>query len=170
MPHCAWHGRGRGHASSLNACYEWLQDNDRNLPTALILFGATLGLLVAAPALSYLIVRSGWRAAFIACGVAGFAMLVLWLCFGKDGPGHAVNVAGAPMAKHSAVMIAQRNIWTDRTVIGNFLVGFAAYWVVGFTVAWLAPFVRSALGLGTMASGWLPSLVYLAFASFTPRS
>ncbi len=153
-------GEGPGTPTSINACHEWFAPADRNMPTALTLFGSQVGSLLAAPILSYIIAGFGWRAAFLACSAAGGVILILWLLLSADGPEAARREASAPDGSG----IRQRDLWSDPTIIGNFVAGFAAYWVVGFTVAWLPLFVRSRLGLGLVASGWVLSGIYLVQA------
>ncbi|WP_235536378.1 MULTISPECIES: MFS transporter [unclassified Sphingomonas] len=155
-------GEGPGTPTSINACHEWFAPAERNMPTALSLFGSQVGSLLAAPILSYIIAGFGWRAAFLACSAAGFVILVLWLRFSADGPEAAHREVGP--ATGSSSPIRQRDLWADPSVIGNFVAGFAAYWVVGFTVAWLPLFVRNRLGLGLIESGWVLSAIYLVQA------
>jgi MFS family permease len=150
-------GEGPGTPTSINACHEWFVPADRNMPTALTLFGSQMGSLLAAPILSYIIAGFGWRAAFLACSLAGGVILILWLLFSADGPEAARHDGPVPCV----CGIRQRDLWSDPTVIGNFVAGFAAYWVVGFTVAWLPLLVRSRLGLGLVDSGWVLSGIYL---------
>lgn len=149
-------GEGPGTPTSINACHEWFGPAERNMPTALSLFGSQVGSLLAAPILSYVIAGFGWRAAFLACGAAGGVILLLWLYFSADGPEAVWHEASA-----STSPVRQRDLWSDPSVIGNFVAGFAAYWVVGFTVAWLPLFVRGRLGLGLVESGWVLSGIYL---------
>lgn len=61
-------GEGPGTPTSINACHEWFAPAERNMPTALSLFGSQVGSLLAAPILSYIIAvsaggRRSWRAA-----------------------------------------------------------------------------------------------------------
>lgn len=155
---------GAGTPTSFNVCHEWFRDEDRNMPTAMIGFGSLIGSLLAAPALSAVIQHFGWRAAFLACGVAGFLMLAIWLLVGRDGPGMAVRTRGAASPLSHDGVITARDLWRDQTVIGNVIAGLCAYWVIGFSVAWLAPFVRETLGFEAQKTGWILSLSYLAQA------
>jgi MFS family permease len=155
---------GAGTPTSFNVCHEWFRDDDRNMPTAMIGFGSLAGSLLAAPALSTVIQHFGWRAAFLACGSAGFVMLAIWLLVSQDGPGLAVHARGEPLPATHEGTVTARDLWTDQTVIGNVVAGLCAYWVIGFSVAWLAPFVRESLGFDAQKTGWILSLSYLAQA------
>lgn len=132
------------------------------MPTALVLFGSQAGSLLAAPILSHIIAAFGWRAAFLSCSAAGFVVLLLWLLISADGPEAAQPLAGAS-ARPSPVR--QRDLWSDPSVIGNVVAGFSAYWIVGFTVAWLPLFVRERLALDLVQAGWILSAIYLVQAA-----
>tara|TARA_B110001454_G_scaffold95625_1_gene90718 strand:+ start:2517 stop:3791 length:1275 start_codon:yes stop_codon:yes gene_type:complete len=154
-------GEGPGTPTAINACHEWFVSSERNMPTALVLFGSQAGSLLAAPILSYIIVAFGWRAAFLSCSVAGFVILILWLMLSADGP----EGATVRTVHHETVSsIRQRDLWSDPSIIGNFVAGFTAYWVVGFTVAWLPLYVRERLSLDLVQSGWVLSAIYLVQA------
>lgn len=155
-------GEGPATPTTITACHEWFPSDDRNMPTALVLFGAQVGSLVAAPVLSYVIAAWGWRAAFLSCGAAGLGLLVLWLALAADGPhGQAAALSEEPTGS----VVRQRDLWTDGSVVGIVLAGLAAYWVVGFTVAWLPLLVRTRLGVDTVAAGWVLSVVYATQAA-----
>lgn len=151
---------GPGTPTVVSAAHEWFPPEERTLPTALVMLGTTVGPLLAAPLLSVVIATWGWRAAFLVCSLLGFAALLLWWRFGADGPGVAISSSrtnGALAEKKSP----QRLIWTDPTIIGWLLCGFCAYWSIGFSVSWLAPFLRAGLGFDMMTVGWVISLIFL---------
>lgn len=158
-------GEGAGTPTAINACHEWFDSEDRNMPTAVLLFGTTVGSLIAAPVLSYFIDVHGWRSAFLVCGVLGFCVFLLWVLLSRDGP-HSAFKQHHEAVSHNIVFseIEKKYIWTDRTVIGNLVVGFSAYWVIGFMVSWLAPFISTVLGFGIVTTGWILSIVYLVHA------
>lgn len=157
-------GEGAGTPTALNAAHEWFPNHDRNMPSAVVLLGATVGSLLAAPILTAVILDFGWRAAFLVCSALGVVILLLWVVVARSGPYAAAtqdsNVAQEPVTRSST-----RAVWTDRTIIGNFLVGFTAYWVVGFAVGWLAPFATRVLGDAREAA-WAMSAIFALQASF----
>ncbi|KRB82328.1 hypothetical protein ASE00_09630 [Sphingomonas sp. Root710] len=156
-------GEGAGTPTALTCCHEWFANKDRNMPSALVMFGTSAGFLLAAPVLSYTIQLFGWRAAFLACSLLGVAILALWLTLGADGPFRATTSrADVPSATHRA--ISQRAIWSDPTVIGICLLGFAAYWLTGFAISWLAPFITLGLGFKLLDAGWVLSVIYASHA------
>ncbi|BBD99874.1 MFS transporter [Sphingobium amiense] len=150
---------GPGTPTIINATHEWFAPEDRSLPTALVMFGTTVGPLLGAPILSYLIVAYGWRAAFAACAVLSFAALALWFRFGADGPGATVRPAEA-RPKSSGPPARWTKVWADRTIVGSLIGGFCAYWGVGFGIAWLAPLLTTGLGYDGITTGWLIALIF----------
>lgn len=156
-------GEGAGTPTALTCCHEWFANQDRNMPSALVMFGTSAGFLLAAPTLSYTIQLFGWRAAFFACSLLGVAILALWLMLSADGPFKATGSrADEPSTTHRP--ISQRAIWTDPSVIGICLLGFATYWLTGFAISWLAPLITLGLGFALVDAGWVLSVIYASHA------
>ena len=80
-------GAGEGPAAPVatHAIYKWFPDALRGLPTAIISQGSAFGVIVAVPALTWIITRYTWHWAFGALGIAGLLWSVLWLIFGREG-------------------------------------------------------------------------------------
>ncbi|MFF3935856.1 MFS transporter [Streptomyces phaeofaciens] len=74
----------------------WFPNHRRNLPGALIVLGITLGVLVAAPVLTWVIHEHGWRTAVAVVAVAGAVWALLWIPFGGEGPYAAVRDGETP--------------------------------------------------------------------------
>jgi MFS family permease len=150
-------GEGPGTPSAYEAAHSWFESKQRNLPTAIIIQGTSVGFLLGAPILTYVIVDYGWRHAFLLCSVLGVIWIVAWLMFGADGPisVHAQSDAGAAPAR-----VPWSSLWFDRTMIGSYIVGFGSYWMVGLSIAWLAPFLQTGLGYDARAVGWVVSAMH----------
>ena len=80
-------GAGEGPAAPVatHAIYKWFPDSLRGLPTAIIAQGSALGVIIAVPALNWIIVNYSWHWAFGALGIVGLLWAVLWLIFGREG-------------------------------------------------------------------------------------
>ncbi|WP_326790400.1 MFS transporter [Streptomyces sp. NBC_00151] len=74
----------------------WFPNHRRNLPGALIVLGITLGVLVAAPVLTWVIHEHGWRTAVAVVAVAGAVWALLWIPFGGEGPYAGRRGSGTP--------------------------------------------------------------------------
>ncbi len=149
---------GGGTATSMNACYEWFPDGRRALPGALLMIGGTIGSMLTAPGLTYIIVHYGWRQAFLACSLFGLVVMAGWLLIRRDGPYAAEEKPSLEMNKSTVLLL---RMLSDKTMVGNAVVGLCAYWIIGFMVAWLAPYARDQGGLSVMSSGWALSAIFL---------
>src|SRR5215475_652817 len=79
-------GEGPAFAVAAHAIYKWFPDEKRTLPTAILSQGAAFGVIVAVPALNWVIVHYSWHYAFGALGVVGLMWVVAWLVLGEEGP------------------------------------------------------------------------------------
>ncbi len=79
-------GEGPAYPLALHACYKWVPNGKRNIPTAIIMQGGQAGMLLAGPVVTLLTIHYGWRSAFLVLGVAGLVWMVLWQLFSKEGP------------------------------------------------------------------------------------
>src|SRR5437868_3886988 len=81
-------GAGEGPAFSVatHALFKWFPDEKRTLPTAIISQGSAFGVILAVPALNWIIVNQSWHWAFGALGIVGLLWIVAWLIMGREGP------------------------------------------------------------------------------------
>ena len=80
-------GAGEGPATpvALHSTYKWFPNELRTLPTALIVQGGGIGIMVALPLLNWVIIRYSWHWAFGVLGFVGIAWCALWLVLGREG-------------------------------------------------------------------------------------
>ena len=80
-------GAGEGPATpvALHSAYKWFPNELRTLPTAIIVQGGAIGVMVALPLLNWVIVRWTWHWAFGSLGLVGLVWCALWLVFGREG-------------------------------------------------------------------------------------
>jgi ACS family D-galactonate transporter-like MFS transporter len=151
-------GAGEGPASplALHVVYSWFDDHERNLPTAIVQQGATAGVIIAGPLLTYISQRWHWHAAFLTLGVVGAAWTVLWLCVGKTGKQtrKLTHAAVAPTASPQP-RVSYRTLLADRTVIGVMLQCFVGYAVIAIGFTWVPAYFRLGLGFPATQAGWL---------------
>lgn len=152
-------GEGPGLPTALHACYDWFAADKRNVPSAVVLQGISVGLLVGGPLLTYIIVGHGWRSGFLVCGLLGLAWMVLWLFIGGEGPYAASNAA--PAGPVDTAAIPMRLLWTDPTVIGVIIMSTMSYYIVGMSATWLPPYLQLGLGYKATDVGWIISAIYI---------
>jgi MFS family permease len=143
-------GEGPAFAVACHALYKWFPDEKRTLPTAILSQGSAFGVILAVPALNYLIVNYSWHAAFGALGVLGLLWVVAWLLLGREGPikDELPNAVGVATAAH----IPYRRLLTTPTFIGCSIATFGAYWALALGLTWFTPYVR-ALGYTQQEAG-----------------
>ena len=79
-------GEGPSLPVALHSAYKWFENDQRTLPTAVILQGGALGIVLALPALNFIIVNYSWRWAFGALAIVGLLWVALWLALAEEGP------------------------------------------------------------------------------------
>jgi MFS family permease len=145
-------GAGEGPAFSVaaHAVYKWFPDEKRTLPTAILSQGSAFGVILAVPALNWVIVNHSWHYAFGALGVVGLMWVVAWLVMGKEGPlVQTVAMAAAdPRVPYFQLL-------TSRTFIGCCAATFGAYWALSLGLTWFTPFIVQGLGFSQTDAGWI---------------
>jgi MFS family permease len=151
-------GAGEGPASSVaaHAIYKWFPDEKRTLPTAILSQGSAFGVIVAVPALNWVIVNHSWHYAFGALGVVGLLWAVAWLVLGKEGPLAEVSATQAAEPK-----ISYARLLTSRTFIGCTAATFGAYWVLSLGLTWFTPFIVKGLGFSQQQAGFISILPWV---------
>jgi MFS family permease len=151
-------GAGEGPAFSVaaHAIYKWFPDEKRTLPTAILSQGSAFGVILAVPALNWLIVNYTWHYAFGALGVVGLMWAVAWLFLGKEGP----LVQTAAMAA-SEPRVPYFQLLTSRTFIGCVAATFGAYWALSLGLTWFTPFIIKGLGFSQQQAGFISILPWV---------
>jgi MFS family permease len=149
-------GEGPAFAVATHAAYKWFPDEKRTLPTAILAQGSALGVILAAPALTWTIVHHTWHYAFGALGVVGLMWAVAWLIMGKEGPlVQTVAVAAAePRVPYFQLL-------TSRTFIGCCAAAFGAYWALSLGLTWFPAFIMEGLGFSQTDAGWILILPWI---------
>ena len=151
-------GAGEGPAFSVaaHAVYKWFPDEKRTLPTAILSQGSAFGVILAVPALNWVIVHHTWHYAFGALGVVGLMWALAWLVMGKEGP----LVQTVAMAKADPRM-PYFQLLTSRTFIGCCAATFGAYWALSLGLTWFTPFIVKGLGFSQQDAGLISILPWV---------
>ena len=151
-------GAGEGPAFSVaaHAVYKWFPDEKRTLPTAILSQGSAFGVILAVPALNWIIVNHSWHYAFGALGVVGLMWVVAWLVMGREGPlVQTVAMAAAdPRVPYFQLL-------TSRTFIGCCAATFGAYWALSLGLTWFTPFIVKGLGFPQKEAGLISVLPWV---------
>src|ERR1700756_2495327 len=151
-------GAGEGPAFSVaaHAIYKWFPDEKRTLPTAVLSQGSAFGVILAVPALNWVIVNHSWHYAFGALGVVGLMWVVAWLILGREGPLVQTRAMAAEEPR-----IPYFQLLTSRTFIGCCAATFGAYWALSLGLTWFTPFIVKGLGFSQKDAGWISILPWV---------
>ncbi len=150
-------GAGEGPAApvALHSTYKWFPDELRTLPTAIVVQGSGIGIMVALPLLNWVIVRYSWHWAFGVLGLAGLVWTGAWLLFGREGSVGGALASGAPA---TIERVAYGRLLLSPTVIACWCASFGAFWALSQTLSWQGAFLIKGLGLSQGAIGLLGAL------------
>jgi len=147
-------GEGPAYPVALHSAYKWFPNEQRTLPTALISQGAGVGVLLALPALNWVIVNYSWHWAFGVLGIVGLIWTVAWLLFGREG-----SIAEASDAfKGLHADVSYRELLACPTIIASWCAFFGAYWGLSLAISWQAAYVINVLGFSQREVGLLSAL------------
>ena len=149
-------GEGPAFAVAAHAIYKWFPDEKRTLPTAILSQGSAFGVILAVPALNWIIVNHSWHYAFGALGVVGLMWVVAWLIMGREGPlvKNAAEAADEPRVPYFQLL-------TSRTFIGCCAATFGAYWALSLGLTWFTPFIVKGLGFSQKDAGLISVLPWV---------
>ncbi|APE11324.1 MULTISPECIES: MFS transporter [unclassified Rhodococcus (in: high G+C Gram-positive bacteria)] len=145
------------------AAHTWFPDRDRDLVSGILTIGAPLGVVLAAPGLTWVISTFGWRAAFVVMAVVGLIWVAVWLRFGADGPAPQLEATKEKLVEPvtgtaTAAPVPYWRILATRTWIGSVLAGFAGYWALAVMIAWIPIYFAKVLGFSGAVIGWLVAI------------
>nr|WP_041757905.1 MFS transporter [Bradyrhizobium sp. ORS 278] len=151
-------GAGEGPAASVavHAIYKWFPDEKRAMPTAILSQGSAFGVILAVPALNWVIVNHGWHYAFGALGVVGLMWSAAWLWLGREGPLAELD----PVAVREQ-RVPYLQILTSRTFLGCVAATFGAYWALSLGLTWFTPFLIKGLGFSQAQAGFISILPWI---------
>lgn len=166
---------GPTHALCQSTIADLFGPNRRAFAGAVVNAGSSVGPLIAAPALTWVILTFSWHAAFAVLAVCAAVWLVCWLLYvdrfplrrsaSRVVPGWIENRADSePLAEEPVVdidvpfgrLLALRSFW------GLAMACFAGYLIAALEVTWLPAYLHKALGYSHQAAGNLMILPYLA--------
>ncbi|MEV6115913.1 MFS transporter [Streptomyces sp. NPDC052109] len=145
----------------------WFPDRRRNLPGALLSVGIALGVVLAAPGLTWLIRHHGWRSAFAAVAAAGVVWAGAWAVFGKGrtSQGQArvtgADSGGGEAGSHGP---SYRRILATRTWIGATIGYFCTYWMIALSLVWVPSYLHDGLGYSATAAAGLVAGIWATSA------
>jgi ACS family D-galactonate transporter-like MFS transporter len=150
-------GAGEGPATpvALHSTYKWFPNELRTLPTALVVQGGAIGVMVALPLLNWVIIRYSWHWAFGVLGFVGLVWCALWLALGREG---SLAAGGAQHRPPTPGRIGYRQLLLNPTMLACWCAAFGANWGLSQALAWQGAFLIKGLGLAQSSIGLLGAL------------
>ena len=164
---------GIGEAASFPTCgkvvRQWFPASERGLATAIFNSGTFAGPAVAAPAVAWLVLHSGWRMAFVITGATGLVWAALWMKY-FDIPANCswlpeaereyilngTGGAGKPAPKGTLRRLASRT-----TMWGLFLTQGCCAYTMFFYLLWLPSYFVQERHMDLMKASLFTAVPYL---------
>jgi MFS family permease len=149
-------GAGEAPATPLGnfMAHSWFPDRRRTVAGTLVMIGSPLGVMIAGPGLTSVMLTFGWRAIYAVLAVLGLAWAVVWWMVGREGP-HAGRTTGTAGARSVRPLAALRIVGRNPARIGCTVAGFGAYWATTLSTTWLPAYFTKGLGFDAAATGAL---------------
>jgi MFS transporter, ACS family, D-galactonate transporter len=150
-------GAGEGPAVpvALHSAYKWFPNELRTLPTAVIVQGGAVGIMVALPLLNWVIVHYSWHWAFGALGIAGLVWTAAWLLFGREG---SLVSRTAAVPKPTLSRVSYGKLVFNPTILASWCAAFGANWGLSQALSWQGAFLIKGLGFAQGSIGLLGAL------------
>jgi MFS family permease len=148
-------------ALTMYVTHSWFPAERRALPSSVVTAGATVGPLVAAPTLTWIITQHSWHLAFGVLAVVGLLFAGLWLVFGRTGP---YRVEAAPDALPERLPL--RRIFGSGTMMGILILLFVSYGTTAVKLTWLPLYLEEGLGYSKTTAASIVALIYLGMTVF----
>ncbi|GAA4473861.1 MFS transporter [Rhodococcus olei] len=156
---------GPAHALCQSIVADRFAPDKRATAGAMINAGSSVGPLVAAPVLTWVILTWSWHAAFMALVVVGVLWLIGWSWYTEKLPfkrsDAAVEGGGQGEDPNGNIVVPFRRLLTLQSFWGLVLLSFAGYLISSLKVAWLPAYMNEGLGYSASTVGMLVTLPYI---------
>jgi len=147
----------------------WIRSEDRGLAISICFSGAALGPAVAPPVLTWLMLRWGWRAMFVAVGFVGLLLALIWWNVYHDTSHYSFSAAEhAELPTEETPLTARfsfaRWFWLFRfpafwgMVLGNFGLVYLAW----LYITWLPGYLEIERHMSVLRTGIYSGIPQLA--------
>lgn len=155
-------GEAPFYPSGVRSTREWFSSATRARATAIMSSSQTIGLAVAPPILTWIMLALGWRAMFAVLGASGLLVAFAWIALHRA---RRDTVFAEPEPVALAVPeAAWRTLIRQRTVWGMMLGWGGINYTVWLYLAWLPGYLQEQRHLSLARSGWVAALPFLAGA------
>lgn len=165
-------GEAPFYPAGVRSVREWFGPASRARATAIMSSSNPLGLAIAPPILTGIMLRSGWRAMFVVLGIAGLLVAAAWIGLHRDPHGETVGPEDEPIdaglrfdrARPDSTASIWRILLRRRMVWGMMLGWGGINYTVWLYLAWLPGYLEGQRHLSIARSGWIAAVPFLAGA------
>jgi ACS family hexuronate transporter-like MFS transporter len=133
---------------------EWFPERERALASGIFNSGSSVGAILAPPLVAWIILNSGWRAAFLLVGLCGIVWLLVWWPAYRVPEAAAAESIGPPISPWR--LFRTRFVWTF-TLAKVFM---DPVWY--FYIFWYPEYLKNARHFSMQSIGkfgWIPFMV-----------
>lgn len=150
---------------AVHGVHKWFPESRRSIPTSFVIVGASLGVALSAPVLTYFITHHGWQSAFWILAVAGLIWAAAWLVIGREGPftsyAAAADLRGESSSTVEETRIPYRTLFAVSGWWGPLLAMSPAFWAFALFNVWGPSYLVKGLGFAPQTMGLLVGLYAL---------
>ncbi|HEX4284804.1 MAG TPA: MFS transporter [Terracidiphilus sp.] len=166
-------GEGGAFPAATRVVAEWISPSERSTAMGLINAGTAIGSLLAPPIIGFVVLRSGWRAAFLVAGCAGLGWVLWWALSYRSQAATAssntvdARVAAAKIGWSQAMRLHNVQAFVFAKFMSDSAWYFLLFWLPkylydarGFdikSVSYYAWIPYAASGVGSFLGGWFSS-------------
>lgn len=139
----------------------WFPGKLRATANSLCVAGSSVGAVIAPPVIAWMALTYNWQAAFLAMGVIGIMIALLWKLVYQDPPADILQASASSAATAPSASFRWKELWGTRSLWGILLIRFVSDPVWYFCLFWLPGYLqeRSGLSLAQVGMfGWIPFL------------
>lgn len=139
----------------------WFPGKLRATANSLCVAGSSIGAILAPPVIAWLAITYSWQTAFVAMGIIGLLIAVLWKLVYRDPPPHILEEATRTEVPGNATPFRWKQLWRTKSLWGILLIRFVSDPVWYFCLFWLPGYLQEESGLSLAQVGmfgWIPFL------------
>jgi sugar phosphate permease len=147
---------------------DWFSVRDRGLPTGLLTASNTIGVTLAPPILTLIMLSFGWRAMFVSVGIFSLLLSLAWYPLYRDRERVSLTEAeaqsiGLELEPPRTVMSpgAWRRLFRLRTIWGMMLGFGGVNYTTWLYLSWLPGYLQAERHLSIARTGWVAIIPYL---------
>lgn len=158
------------------AVAHWMPLTQRTFANAVVIAGASLGIIAVSPLVAWMMVAYGWRATFFVTAAFGFGIALLWRRYATDRPADHRDMSEAElaaiMAGRTGPPAVSQTSWWHLLGSRNMRLVCLSYFLDSFVlfifVFWFFQYLVEERGFSVLRGGVFNSLPYIFSLAMVP--